>query len=205
MKNSKYYIGLDLGTDSVGYAVTNENYDLCKFKGEPMWGITLFDEAQLAAERRNFRTSRRRLDRRQQRVQLIMGLFAKEICKTDPLFFTRIKESYLYPETQNDKVRLFDTFEAQKEYNWKYPTIHHLIAELMQNTQPHDVKLIYLACAWLVAHRGHFLSEVDKHNIAAVTDFEIVYEELKKHIERDGDYMLPWNETIDLNAVEKRL
>ena len=60
MKNGKYYIGLDVGTDSVGYAVTNENYSLCKFKGEPMWGVTLFDEAQLAVERRAFRVARRK-------------------------------------------------------------------------------------------------------------------------------------------------
>lgn len=62
MQSGKYYVGLDIGTDSVGYAVANETYDLCKFKGEPMWGVTLFDEAQTANERRTFRTARRRLD-----------------------------------------------------------------------------------------------------------------------------------------------
>ena len=69
MKNEKYFVGLDIGTDSVGYAVADDNYNLCKFKGEPMWGVTLFDEAQTAAMRRSFRTARRRLDRRQQRVR----------------------------------------------------------------------------------------------------------------------------------------
>lgn len=98
MKCTKYYVGLDIGTDSVGYAVTDERYNLCRFRGSSMWGVTLFDEAQTAAERRAFRTARRRLDRRQQRVRLIMDLFAKEICNDDPSFFTRIKESYLYPE-----------------------------------------------------------------------------------------------------------
>ena len=34
----KYYIGLDVGTNSVGYAVTDEKYNLLKFKNEPMWG-----------------------------------------------------------------------------------------------------------------------------------------------------------------------
>ena len=63
MKNENYYVGLDIGTDSVGYAVTDEQYNLCKFKGEPMWGVTLFEEAQLAGNRRNFRVARRRLDR----------------------------------------------------------------------------------------------------------------------------------------------
>ena len=96
MKNENYYVGFDIGTDSVGYAVTNEQYDLCKYKGEPMWGVTLFDEAQLAVERRSFRVARRRLDRRQQRVKLLMELFAEEIGKIDKNFFVRIKESYLY-------------------------------------------------------------------------------------------------------------
>ena len=76
MKNEKYYLGLDIGTDSVGYAVTDENYTLCKFKGEPMWGVTLFDPAELAVKRRGFRVARRRLDRRQQRIRLLQELFA---------------------------------------------------------------------------------------------------------------------------------
>lgn len=33
-----YYLGLDIGTNSVGYAVTDPSYHLLKFKGEPMWG-----------------------------------------------------------------------------------------------------------------------------------------------------------------------
>ena len=62
-----YYLGLDIGTDSVGYAVTDENYALKKFKGEPMWGATLFEAANAAAERRAYRTARRRLDRKRAR------------------------------------------------------------------------------------------------------------------------------------------
>lgn len=205
MKNENYYVGLDIGTDSVGYAVTDDNYNLCKFKGNPMWGVTLFDEAQTAAARRSFRTARRRLDRRQQRIRLIMELFAKEIDKADSFFFKRIKESYHYPETVKDRVRLFDTYEKQKEYIKKYPTIHHLIVDLMNNKEDHDVRLVYLACAWLVAHRGHFLSEVDKHRIDAVTSFENVYSELVRFIERDGEDALPWEKTVDVSALENAL
>lgn len=205
MKNEKYYVGLDIGTDSVGYAVTGEAYDLCKFKGEPMWGVTLFDEAQPASERRTFRTARRRLDRRQQRVRLVQELFAEEIAKTDAGFFKRIKESYLFPETKQDKVRLFDTWEKQKEYTTHYPTIHHLIVELMQNAEPHDARLVFLACAWLVAHRGHFLNEVDKSNISAVVDFESVYTRFAAFIQRNGEYALPWRDDVDLAAVADAL
>lgn len=201
MKSEKYYVGLDIGTDSVGYAVSNEEYELCKFKGEPMWGVTLFDEAETSEKRRGFRSARRRLDRKQWRVSLIGEIFAKEIAKIDENFFKRIKESYLYPETDGDKVRLFDTYEKQKEYTAKYPTIHHLISELMQSTEPRDVRLVYLACAWLVSHRGHFLNEVDKHNIDAVINFNSVYVRLAEFIQRNGEYSLPWSEDISLDDV----
>ena len=99
---------------------------------------------------------------------------------------------------EEKKVRIFDTLEKEKEYVAKYPTIHHLIVELMTDREPHDVRLVYLACAWLVAHRGHFLSEVDKNNVEEVTDFKGVYEGLVKHLERDGK-VLPWdrNEGLD--------
>lgn len=204
MKNEKYYVGFDIGTDSVGYAVTNEQYELRKFKQEPMWGVTLFDVAQVSAERRGFRSARRRLDRRQQRVKLVQELFAGEICKTDEKFFKRIKESYLYPEKKEDKARLFDTYEEQKAYMTKYPTIHHLILELMNSTDPHDVRLVYLACAWLVAHRGHFLNDVDKEKVASVTDFEIVYDKLVNFIIGEG-YALPWDADVDLKDVQDAL
>ena len=116
METQKFYVGLDIGTDSVGYAVTDDRYNLCKFKGEPMWGVTLFDEGNLAVERRTYRAARRRLDRRQQRVQLVMDLFAAEIAKIDNCFYKRIKESYFFPETEKQKVRLFGSYEEQKAY-----------------------------------------------------------------------------------------
>ena len=76
MANEKIYLGLDIGTDSVGWAVTDGEYKLKKFKNNLMWGVHLFDEAKQAAERRLFRTARRRLDRRQQRIKLLQDLFA---------------------------------------------------------------------------------------------------------------------------------
>ena len=43
-----YYLGLDIGTNSVGWAVTDENYNIERFKKKNMWGIRLFDEAKTA-------------------------------------------------------------------------------------------------------------------------------------------------------------
>lgn len=204
MKNENYYLGLDIGTNSVGYAVTDEQYNLCKFKGEPMWGATLFDTAEHASVRRTARTARRRLDRRQGRIKLLMDLFATEISKIDDGFFKRIKESYLYPENDEQKVRIFGSYKEQKAYTNNYPTIHHLIVKLMNSNQSHDARLVYLACAWLVAHRGHFLSDVDKRSVDAVTDFKVVYQNLVNFIKHD-EYALPWSESIQIEKIENAL
>ncbi len=202
-KNS-YYLGLDIGTDSVGYAVTDESYDLKKFHGEPAWGVTLFDAAQLCAERRGFRTGRRRLDRRQQRVRLIRELFAKEIAKTDEVFFRRMDASALLEEDCGFTATLFDDDNyTDADYHREYPTIHHLIADLMHSDRPHDVRLVYLACAWLVAHRGHFLSDVSLNNVAGLTDFSVVWSRFTDYLARE-EGELPW-QNVDVVAVSEVL
>ena len=45
MMKQPYSIGLDIGTNSVGWAVINEGFDLRKYKHQNMWGAHLFDEA----------------------------------------------------------------------------------------------------------------------------------------------------------------
>lgn len=174
-----YYIGLDIGSDSIGYAVTNEQYSLLKHKGEAMWGTHLFEGANINDERRAFRSGRRRLDRKQMRVELIRQLFSKEIEKVDKDFFKRQKLSAL---CLNDKVLptkniLFNDDDfCDKDYYLKYPTIHHLMKDLIESDQPKDIRLVCIAVCYLVAHRGHFLNEVDKDNIEAVLDFSVVYD-----------------------------
>lgn len=180
MKNKEYYLGLDCGTDSVGYAVTDTEYNLQKFKGEPMAGVMTFDSAAPSEERRANRTARRRIDRRKQRVQLIQELFAVPIMAKDPQFFIRIRESALWQEdkstTGSEGVYFNDADYSEKDYYKAYPTIHHLIVDLMESYEPHDVRLVYIACAWLVAHRGHFLSSVSEDNVEAATDISEIYE-----------------------------
>lgn len=192
--NKKYYLGLDIGTDSVGYAVTDPNYTLLKFHGEPAWGVTLFDAAGQASERRTHRVDRRRTDRRQQRVRLLQELFAAEIGKIDPRFYIRQTESALYPEDKQEPYSLFnDAGYTDAQYHADYATIHHLIDELMNSDEPHDVRLVYLACAWLVAHRGHFLSQISKDNVDAVTSFSTVYKEFHDYL-IDSQCAIPWRE-----------
>ena len=74
MNEKNYYLGLDMGTSSVGWAVTDENYTILRKKGKDMWGIREFERADTAEKRRNYRISRRR--RQKQTVRegmLILG------------------------------------------------------------------------------------------------------------------------------------
>ncbi len=204
MQGEKIYLGLDIGSDSVGYAVTDGEYNILKYHGKPAWGVTLFDAAAPKANRRSFRTARRRLDRRQQRVQLIRELFAGEIAKVDPKFYIRLQAAALYREEAGEAYTIFnDVGYTDREYHEDYPTIHHLIYELMTDSKPHDVRLVYLACAWLVAHRGHFLSNVSKDNLASIKDFSIVYEGFMNYFS-DNEYAFPWRD-VTLRNLGKNL
>ena len=195
MKNKKfsnYFVGLDIGTNSVGYAATDSEYSLIKYKQHPVWGVHLFESANLAAKRRTFRAARRRLDRRQQRIQLLRELFAAEIAAADSKFFHRIDSSSLKKSSDDVPYSIFaDCGYTDKDFYKQYPTIHHLIAELIDSEKVHDVRLVYIACAWLLAHRGHFFSDVSKEKIDEITDFSSVYNELNDFIEERG-YNFSW-------------
>ena len=202
---AEYYLGLDIGTDSVGYAVTDTAYTLRKFKGEPMWGTHLFEGGQEAADRRMHRTNRRRIDRKQQRVALVDELFAEEIHKIDPHFFIRRKESALFLEDTTHGVKLFNGGGiTDREYHLRYPTIHHLILELMISDEPHDVRLVYIACAWLVAHRGHFLFDIAPDQTEKLLDFGAVYGEFQDFL-MEQDCSLPWNPLVEPRQILKIL
>ncbi len=42
----EYYLGLDMGTNSVGYAVTDTNYNVLKFNRKGMWGGKTFSRGK---------------------------------------------------------------------------------------------------------------------------------------------------------------
>lgn len=175
-----YFIGLDCGTESVGFAVTDTSYNILKFNGKAMWGSHLFDEAKTAQERRVQRCARRRTERRKERIKLTQAIFAKEINKIDPLFFIRLNDSALYQEDKRDKQKnsLFnDKSFNDKDYFKKYPTIYHLRKELLYSKEPHDVRLLYLAVHNIMKNRGHFLFPGD--NLKAALDISEAIEEFK--------------------------
>ena len=99
----EYFIGLDMGTSSCGWAVTDTNYKLLRAKGKDMWGVRLFSEANTSADRRMHRTSRRRLEREKIRIGYLRELFSDEINKVDPGFFPRLDTSKYIKENDTDE------------------------------------------------------------------------------------------------------
>lgn len=94
--NNNYYIGLDLGTDSLGWATTNEDYDFLRLKGKTAWGSRIFSSANDCKQRRTFRSSRRRMQRRKYRIYLLNQLLCEDISKVDSTFFARLQNSHIW-------------------------------------------------------------------------------------------------------------
>ena len=163
-KFENYYIGLDIGTNSVGWAVTDFNYNILRHRGKDMWGVHLFDEAKSAQDRRTIRTSRRRLERRGARLQLLRELLQNEINAIDPLFFQHLDESKFHLSDRTDARQKYSIFNdadyTDKNYHDEFKTVYHLRHELMNNAnRKFDLRLIYLAIAHILKSRGNFLNQ----------------------------------------------
>jgi len=145
----KYSIGLDIGTNSCGIAVINEENKLVKAKGKNIWGAVKFDEGQTAKERRNYRGTRRLQVRKKRRIRLFREIIEKEIYNVDTTFFHRLEDSFLYQEDKRNtssKYNLFiDENYNDRKYFKEYPTIYHLRKRLITDPSQCDIRLVYLA------------------------------------------------------------
>lgn len=205
MKEKKpYYIGLDCGTNSVGWAVADEDYQLlkgthriksdkgAKTKKQTLWGFRLFDEADTAADRRVSRSARRRNARAKSRLKLLRMLFRAEISKVDPEFYQRLKESFYYEEDKNlqhsSKNTLFNDGDfTDKDFHQDYPTIWHLRQAIINPenvSQQFDIRLYFLAIQHILKHRGHFLLEGQIGD--GGVDFVKIFDEFCIEAERVG-------------------
>lgn len=195
MENSnnskKYYLGLDMGTDSCGWCVTDDKYNiirshkktygpdgkLIKKEGCHLWGARLFGPANTAKNRRLNRTARRRLARRRRRIILLRELFQPEMDKIDPNFFRRLDQSNLWNEDKDKELQMEHNFLfndkdlTDKEYYKDFPTIYHLRKAMVNGLtinghyydpkKQFDIREVYLVLAHMIKYRGNFLMEGD--------------------------------------------
>ena len=172
MNSKNYSIGLDIGTNSVGFAVITDDYKVPskkmkvlgntdkRFIKKNLIGALLFDEGTTAEARRLKRTARRRYTRRKNRLRYLQEIFSEEMSKVDSSFFHRLDDSFLVPEDKREsKYPIFATLAEEKEYHKQFPTIYHLRKQLADSKEKADLRLIYLALAHMIKYRGHFLYE----------------------------------------------
>lgn len=200
----KYSIGLDIGTNSCGVAVIDEDFSLLKSKNKNIWGAIKFDEGQTAQERRRYRGSRRLITRKKWRLRLFRKMIEEEILKNDPTFFHRLEDSYKHFDDKrelNCKYNLFiDKEFNDKNYFEKYPTIYHLRYSLVKNDIKHDIRLVYLAIYHILKYRGNFINEGQS--------FDIITSSSEKLISDLFDYCadnLEININLDIKSVLKIL
>lgn len=197
--DKKYSIGLDIGTNSVGWAVITDEYKVPskKFKvlgntdrhsiKKNLIGALLFDSGETAEATRLKRTARRRYTRRKNRICYLQEIFSNEMAKVDDSFFHRLEESFLVEEDKkHERHPIFGNIVDEVAYHEKYPTIYHLRKKLVDSTDKADLRLIYLALAHMIKFRGHFLiegdlnpdnSDVDKLFIQLVQTYNQLFEE----------------------------
>lgn len=209
----KYYLGLDMGTSSVGWAVTDDQYNIVKKHGKALWGIRLFEQANTAEERRMFRAVRRRTERRKNRIALLQELFSEEIAAVDSGFFLRMKESKYFPEDKRDMegnmpqlpYALFvDEGFTDVEFYKQFPTIYHLRYALMTQTDKKpDIRLLYLALHHIMKHRGHFLFEGKE--ISEGMDFLDAVKTLMECLEENGIELRELQQEDQIRQMEQIL
>jgi len=169
-----YSIGLDIGTNSVGWAVITDDYKVPskkmkvlgntskKYVKKNLLGALLFESGITAEGRRLKRTARRRYTRRRNRILYLQEIFSREMAKIDESFFQRLDDSFLVPDEKRDsKYPIFGNLVKEKTYHDEFPTIYHLRKYLADSSKKADLRLVYLALAHMIKYRGHFLIEGD--------------------------------------------
>jgi CRISPR-associated endonuclease Csn1 len=167
-------IGLDIGTNSVGWAVITDSYKVPskkmkvlgntskKYVKKNLLGALLFESGITAEGRRLKRTARRRYTRRRNRILYLQEIFSTEMAKVDESFFQRLDDSFLVPDDKRDsKYPIFGNLVKEKTYHDEFPTIYHLRKYLADSSKKADLRLVYLALAHMIKYRGHFLIEGD--------------------------------------------
>lgn len=206
----KYKLGIDIGTNAIGWAVLDDNNDLVRKLGHSMRGVRMFDGSNDASDRRSHRSTRRMIRRRKERINLLRDIFKDEINQIDSTFFKRLDESFFDLEDRTLKDnQLFKDLMSDSNYYKKYPTISHLKSALIhEDNVKFDLRLVYLSLHNIIKYRGNFLYEGDKFekgNLSKVKEYlsdfndvvKIYYDRLIQ--DEENDISLPeYFKSIDL-------
>lgn len=208
-ENKDYTLALDIGTNSIGWAVIRSDMRLFKkrmavynytdgkiigWKKRDLWGSLLYEKAldnkrtkeTPAKSARIKRASRRRLRRRKWRLRELRRIFEPEIKNIDPDFFDKLDKSFL---NKSDTDVFKDEEQAER---YKYP----IFSDKLQEKQYHkDYPTIY--------HLRKALIEKDDK-----ADLRLVFLALSHILKYRGHFLLPDDpknfSTEDILQIGKR-
>ena len=179
-KQPGYGISLDMGTNSIGWAVVWDSGDktdqIVVRKGKRLYGARLFDAAVDSSKYRSARSARRTLGKKIWRLNLLKGLLRDYVLKEDKDFF---KNLHLTQTHKGSNILFKDINYQDKDYFKEFPTIYHLRKAL---TNPEKIesfkarglyyRFLFLAAHDMLKNRGHFLiaSDLDFSNLTNVDD-----------------------------------
>ena len=174
----KYGISLDMGTNSIGWAVvwdSGEKADqiVCR-KGKRLYGARLFDSAEDSKKYRSARSARRTLGKKIWRLNLLKGVLKDYVLNEDKDFF---KNLHLTQTHQGSNILFREPNYQDKDYFREFPTIYHLRKALADPVKIEQFKerglyyrFLFLAAHDMLKNRGHFLiaSDLDFSNTTNV-------------------------------------
>lgn len=82
-----YNIGLDISISGIGWCVTDSDGRILRHDKNHLWGTSLFQPANTAKERKQNRSTRRRLARKHARLMILRSLLEKDVLATDDSFY----------------------------------------------------------------------------------------------------------------------
>lgn len=200
----KYTLGLDIGTSSIGYAAIDKHQKPIRAKGKHVIGVRLFQEGQTAADRRAFRTTRRRLKRRKWRLNLLNRLFDPYLSEVDPNFLPRLRQSNLSPKDDNKHFNGSTLFPDKTDaaFYRQYPTMYHLRYALMTEKRKFDIREVYLAIHHIVKYRGNFLNSATVNSFKTSSiDFTSQFDhlnELYRQVILDEPFQINMNQVDEM-------
>jgi len=201
----KYYLGLDIGTNSIGWAATDEYYNLVRKRSTDLWGSYLFEEGKSKKDQRIFRSARRRNFRKKNMQRgFLEDIFEVEVSKVDPIFYQRLYDSFYHDEDKHivQKNSIFnDSNFDDKGYYKKYPTNYHLRSELLHDNSKKDIRLLYLVILNMLKRRGHFLFKGELN--ASGVSLDSCFQELNEYLRDIFDLEIDEGKVIDIEKLLK--
>lgn len=106
---------------------------------------------------------------------------------------------HLDDKTVSEKHPLFIGSEySEKEYYREYPTIFHLRKELMESSEPHDIRLVYLAIHHILKNRGHFLIDGE---LSKANSFDAAFYQMKEVLCNELDLEIDGENTTEVERT----